>query len=256
MAVVRIKPEIYQQWLERRDTRRLLALEGGWLKEWVCQLHGQRLLYAGIDDQPRYLKRSRLQHNFRMGLDWQREVIQPDAWMAQGDWPLPDASVDVVVLQHVLDMSTRPHQIIREAARVIVPNGYLIVTGFNPYSLWGGVRWLRTFSTGLPWVTNPVSEFRLQDWLTLLDFRSEYSAAIAHSWPLILGSERISRRVDRVLAGNRWLPASAYLHVARRTVAGMTPIRPRRWQLNDSFTLQPAIGRVGVSNFRNNSSNV
>ncbi|WP_430462420.1 methyltransferase domain-containing protein [Thalassolituus sp. LLYu03] len=246
MAVVRIKPDIYREWLARRDTRRLLALESGWLRDWVGQLHGQHLLYSGIDDVPRFLQRSRLAHNFSMGLEWQRDVVPRDTWMAQGAWPLPDNSVDVVVLQHVLDMSTHPHQIIREAARVIVPNGYLIITGFNPYSLWGAVRWTRTFSTGLPWVSNPVSERRIQDWLTLLDFRSEYSGSIAHTWPVTLGSERISRRVDRVLAGTRWLPASAYLHVARRTVLGMTPIRPRRWQFNDSFSLQPAVGRVGL----------
>ena len=255
MAVVRIKPETYQQWLARRDTRRLLALESGWLRDWVSQLHGHHLLYAGIDDVPRFLQRSRLAHTFCMGLPWQRDAVQRDAWMASGDWPLADNSVDVVVLQHVLDMSTHPHQIIREASRVIVPNGYLIVTGFNPYSLWGGVRWLRTFSTRLPWVANPVSERRLQDWLTLLDFRTEAESAVAHTWPVTLGSERISRRIDRVLAGSRLLPASAYLHVARKTVAGMTPIRPRRWLLNESFA-QPAFSRTGLTPLRKDSSNV
>lgn len=241
----RIKPEAYQHWLATAGTQRLLALEAGWLREWVSQLHGQHLLYTGIDNDPRFLKRGRLQHSFRMGLEWQQGVATAEGRMAESAWPFADNSLDVVVLQHSLDMSGRPHQIIREATRSVLPNGYLIITGFNPYSLWGGVRWLRTFSTGLPWITNPVSERRLRDWLILLDFRIETVCPIAHTWPLTLGSEGISRRADRVLAGAHWLPASAYLLVARKTIAGMTPIRPKRWQLKDhSFGLaQPVASR-------------
>ncbi|MDK2778942.1 MAG: class I SAM-dependent methyltransferase [Pseudomonadota bacterium] len=241
----RIKPDSYQQWLTHRDTQRLLALEAGWLREWVANLHGHHLLYAGIDNQPRFLARSRLQHTFSMSLDWQEGVVAGDGRMSESAWPFADDSLDVVVLQHCLDMSSRPHQIIREAARSVLPNGYLIITGFNPYSLWGTVRWARTFSTRLPWITNPVSERRLRDWLTLLDFRTEQSCPIAHTWPLTLGSERVSRRADRVLAGAHWLPASGYLLIARKTIAGMTPIRPRRWQIKDTaFGLaQPVASR-------------
>ena len=230
----RIKPEIYQRWLLRPATQRLLALEAGWLRDWVSQLHGCHLLYSGIDAEPRFLQRSRLQHSFRMGLPWARGVVDPQGEMADGAWPFADESLDVVVLQHSLDMSHRPHQMIREAARTVMPNGYLIVVGFNPYSWWGGMRWLRTFSTELPWLTHPVSESRLRDWLLLLDFRVEQVSPVAHAWPLNIISESVSRRIDRVLAGTRWLPANAYVLVARKTVAGLTPIRPRRWQLAEA----------------------
>ena len=105
---------------------------------------------------------------------------------------------------------------------------YLIVVGFNPASLWGGVRWLRTLSTELPWVANPVAHSRLSDWLMLLDFRIESLTTAAHIWPLNVGSESLSRRIDRVVAGNALIPGNTYILVARKTVAGMTTIRPRK----------------------------
>lgn len=246
VTVNRIKPEEFALWLQQPATQRLLALEAGWLSDWVARLHGCQLLYTGIDPEPRFLQRSRTRHNFRLGLPWSAGVAAVQAQIQDDAWPLPDDSVDVVILQHSLDLSRRPHQLVREAVRCLVPNGYLLVTGFNPYGPWGMLRWLRNFSTCLPWVCRPVSATRLQDWLTLLDLRTEESFPCAHLWPANLGSERINRRVDRVLAGSQWLPGSVYLMVARKTIAGMTPIRPRRWYFSDNpFVLPlPAASRL------------
>lgn len=234
VMVNRIKPDIFGQWLTQPSTRRLLALEAGWLRDWVGQLHGCHLLYAGIDPEPRFLQRSRTQHQFRFGMPWSAGVCDGQARISDDAWPIADDSIDVAVLQHSLDLSTRPHQLIRETVRCLVPNGYLLITGFNPLSAWGMVRWLRSFSTELPWITRPVAPLRLHDWLTLLDMRVEQHFPCAHLWPVSLGSERLNRRIDRVLAGTQWLPATAYVLVARKTVAGMTPIRPRRWHIPDS----------------------
>lgn len=242
----RIKAEQYAAWLTQPATRRLLSLEAGWFRPWLMELHGCHLVYAGIDPEPRFLRSSRTQHRFCLGLPWSEGVADSAARIQDDAWPLPDASVDVVVLQHSLDMSHRPHQLIREASRCLVPNGYLLVSGFNPYSIWGAVRWLRTFSSDLPWISRPVAPARLHDWLTLLDLRVEQTFYCAHLWPALFGPETLSRRIDRVLAGNVWLPANAYLMVARKTVAGMTPIRPRRWVRNDNSFGIPVVAASGM----------
>lgn len=226
---IRVKSDVYDRWVEMTSTQRLLALEAGWLREIIAGFHGQELLYVGVDNTPRFLQGSRLRHPFQLGLPWQRN--HPcSARIKEDAWPLPDGSVDVVVMQHGLDMSARPHQMAREAARVLVPHGYLVVVGFSPVSLFGILRRLYTFSTRLPWVVNCVSSHRLRDWLTLLDFRVESVVPVAHLWPLGLLSEGVSRRVDRVLYGERFLPGNAYIMIARKTVAGMTPISPHKWQ--------------------------
>ncbi|WP_420590954.1 methyltransferase domain-containing protein [Bacterioplanoides sp.] len=225
----RIKPEVYQRWLKKDSARRLMSLEARWLKDAVQPFRGLHLAYAGIDPEPRFLNGCRCHHRFRIGLPWQNNLVEADVKSRDYSWPLADETLDVVVLQHMLDMGRRPHQSIREACRVLVPNGYLVVVGFNPYSLWGANRFLRTFSGELPWISNPVAPGRLQDWLTLLDLRVEYIQHIEHLWPLKLGSERLSRRFDRVLANRNQFPGNGYLLVARKTVAGITPIRERRW---------------------------
>lgn len=227
---IRIKSDVYESWVGSDQARRLLAMEGGWLRDALSGLHGRHLLYAGIDDTPRFLGHVRLVHTFRMGLAWQRNMAA-SARMMEDHWPLADESTDVVVLQHALDLSGRPHQMVREAARVLVPSGYMVIVGFAPYSLMGLMRAGMAFSTRMPWVVNSLSAARLKDWLTLLDFRVESVMPVAHVWPLKVAPESVSRRIDRVLAGATWLPANAYILLARKTVAGMTPISPRRWQL-------------------------
>lgn len=227
-----IKPEVYRQWLSSAATQRLLAIEASWLRGWVKQLHGYHLAYTGIDPTPKFLRFSRTRHCFKLGFPWSRGVVLSDAYVRDDEWPLADESLDVVILQHSLDMSRNPHQLLREASRTLVPGGYVIILGFNPYGIWGGWRWLRSFSSKLPWIMRPLSSRRLTDWLTLLDLHVEQTTRCAHLWPLFLGSEPITRQVDRVLAGTPWLPANAYLLVARKTVAGFTPIRQdkRRYQ--------------------------
>ena len=51
--------------------------------------------------------------------------------------PFAEMSVDLLLLPHRLEFSERPHQTLREAARVIMPEGHLLISGFNPHSTWG-----------------------------------------------------------------------------------------------------------------------
>ena len=225
---IRVKSDVYDRWISTLSARRLLALEAGWLREIVAGFHGQHLAYLGIDDTPRFLKRSQLRHPFRLGLPWQKNHPS-DTRIRDDAWPLPDHSVDVVVMQHSLDMSARPHQMVREAARVLMPHGYLVVVGFAPVSLFGLLQRINLFSTRLPWVVNCVDAHRLRDWLTLLDFRIESVTSALHLWPLRLVSEGSSRRLDRLTYGRGWMPGNGYILIARKTVAGMTSISPQRW---------------------------
>ena len=51
--------------------------------------------------------------------------------------PIETNSIDLVLLPHILEFSSNPHQILREVQRVLMPEGHVIVCGFNPRSLWG-----------------------------------------------------------------------------------------------------------------------
>ncbi len=82
--------------------------------------------------------------------------------------PLASGGVDVVVLIHQLEFAERPHQVIREAARVLAPEGHLLVLGFNPLSLWGLRRILPVNRQTPPWSGRYLGARRIADWMLLL----------------------------------------------------------------------------------------
>lgn len=221
----------YASWLDTEAATRMLALQSSWIQHNITRLSGLRLMYQGLDHDAGLLKTSPVKHCFRMGLPWQQGVIAADAWMTSSDWPLPDSAIDVVVLQHSLDFSRNPHQVIREASRTIAPNGYLVIIGFNPYSLWGGAKMLLPFASEMPWVANAVSASRLCDWLTLLDFNIQSHETMGHIGSLTFLPRRFCLRVDSVLAGNPMMLGNYYMMVAHKKVEGMTPIRNKYWTM-------------------------
>lgn len=228
MRQQRVKPEHWLKWIELASAQRLFILEAGWMGDWLSQMRGEHLLYAGVDPAPKYLKQAHVNHCSTLQLPWQRGASHADAMVSDHRWPLPDNSIDFVVLQHSIDMSNRPHQSLREAARIVVCGGYIIMITFNPRSLWGGYRWLRTLSSELPYMCNPVATGRIHDWLTLLDFNIEYQGQAGHIWPLSLGNEITAKRVDRVLAGTPYFPGAVQLVIARKNHAGLTRVQNLR----------------------------
>ena len=58
--------------------------------------------------------------------------------------PFASQSLDLVVLPHALEFAAEPHRVLREVERVLIPEGQVIVCGFNPASLWGRItcRWM------------------------------------------------------------------------------------------------------------------
>jgi len=59
--------------------------------------------------------------------------------------PLASQSVDLVVLPHVLESHDHPHEVLRETERVLMPEGQVVISGFNTGSLW---RLRQMFSGG------------------------------------------------------------------------------------------------------------
>lgn len=224
----------YQNWISRVDAKRMLALQSSWLQDQISQIHGQHLLYHGLDSNNGCLSTSPVKHKVRIGLPWQQGVVKADVWMNSGSWPFPDQSVDVVVLQHSLDFTRRPHQLIREATRVLTEDGHIVIIGFNPWSWWGGIRALLPFATHMPWVANIVGINRLTDWLMLLGYTIRNTASMGHVWSLTFLPERFSLRTDSVLAGGLQVMGSFYMVVAQKTTLKMTRLQSKKWGVIES----------------------
>jgi len=136
---------------------------------------------------------------------------------------LAAGSVDALLLPHTLELHEEPHDVLREAARVLAGEGRLIVLGFNPHGLWGARRVVShgRFPAG---VRRFISEGRLRDWLALLGFEMESSRRYGYQLPLH-GSAAAGGRLE-VLGARFWPRLSAgYLFVARKRVYTFTPAR-------------------------------
>ena len=86
------------------------------------------------------------------------------------DLPLLEHSVDVCLLSHALEFTLDPHHVVREANRVLIPNGYLVITGYNPFSLVGFNKMMPYRRQKLPWNERFFSPMRVKDWLHLMGF--------------------------------------------------------------------------------------
>ena len=142
--------------------------------------------------------------------------------------PFAAESLDLVVLPHLLECSSEPHQILREAERVLRPEGELIVTGFNPISLWG-VRKLFGGAGVAPWNAEFVSVLRMKDWLEILNFEI-LGGHFGCYRPPFEAEKWLARLQFLEAIGERWWPVAGavYLMQAKKRVAGMRIITPAR----------------------------
>jgi SAM-dependent methyltransferase len=134
-------------------------------------------------------------------------------------------SIDVLLLPHTLERTATPHAVLREAARVLRADGCLLALGFAPGGFWG-LRHLMARDGYPPGSRHLIRERRLRDWLELLSFDVDPAVAYCHTLPFH-GVRRFGS-LPKERWARRWLPpiAGAYLLVARKRSAALTPIRP------------------------------
>ena len=230
----------FKDWLETPQGRYLLGWEQAALDRVVADIFGYYAVQLGLPQVP-LLGANRMPH---------RLVCAPaDADVLANAFELPFAtgSLDLVLLPHVLEFSPHPHRVLREVERVLVPEGSVVISGFNPFSLWGARRLVTRRTAAVPWNGHFRSAMRIRDWLTLLGFEVQGSAFGAYVPPA--GSPSWLERwrfMDR--AGPRWWPVlggSYLLHGVKR-VHGMRLITPQ-WRGNKATAkrLSPIAQRDG-----------
>lgn len=143
--------------------------------------------------------------------------------------PFATQSLDLVVLPHLLEFAAEPHQVLREVERVLIPEGQVIICGFNPASLWG-MRQAFGRLSGTPFLPRE-SEFislpRLKDWLKLLNMEVEHGQYGCYAPPCAT-QKWLQRFHFMETAGTRWWPYFGAVYVVRaiKRVKGMRLIGP------------------------------
>lgn len=90
--------------------------------------------------------------------------------------PIASESIDVVIMPHTLEFESDQHQVLREAERILKPEGQLFLLGFNPWSVYGLLKLCPPKRKKAPWCGQFISHRRALDWLSLLQFQGELSA--------------------------------------------------------------------------------
>jgi len=220
------------------------------LSEHLPNIFGYHLVVIDPPWQQYTLSESRIAHH----------VIQsaaPDRQAGTGmvghteTWPILTDTLDAILLPHTLELAGNPHQVLREADRCLIPDGHLLVLGFNPRSLWG-LRRLMSWQKGqMPWDARFISMHRLKDWLSLLGFDTLHSRYLFQR-PPIQNAQLLERLQFLEPAGDRGylLLSGVYLLVARKRTTTITPIRPlesrrRLFQVGIPSSSQRTFRRAG-----------
>lgn len=84
--------------------------------------------------------------------------------------PLQCASVDMVIVPHLLEFDSHRFQTMREIERVLKPEGIILIMNFNPWSVWVRYQSLWELPLTDSWRGHFISHGRVMDWLRLLNF--------------------------------------------------------------------------------------
>ena len=218
------RPEALQhaaEWFATPLGNYLLGCEQAHLDKAVADVFGYNAFQLGLPGTD-FLRASRIALRCR--------VDSADSAGLRADFrdlPIASNCADLVVLPHVLEFSEDPHQILREVARVLVPEGRVIIACFNPWSLWG-FRRMFGGSSRYPWSGRFINLPRLKDWCALLGLEINVGRMICYVPPCV--SEKwLARFGFMEAAGDRWWPVAGgvfFLEAVKR-VRGMRLIMPK-----------------------------
>jgi len=242
-----------RQWLPSAPGQALLEWEQTQLDQAVADVFGYHALQLGLPDI------HGLRFN-RMPYQWYADRAGTTAVQLHCDFealPFPASSLDLVLMPHSLEFSLDPHASLREAERVLVPEGRLVICGLNPTSLWGWKqrreRFYRRLGFGslfLPEGGEFIGYWRLRDLLRLLNFEVE-SSNFGIWQPAVRSEAWLSRLRWMNTVGQRYWPVfgATYCIVAIKRVQGLRMLKPT-WKTHPKLAHAP----VPVSS-RNAQSN-
>jgi SAM-dependent methyltransferase len=252
-------------WFNTAPGQYLLQWERAQLDKAVADVFGYHAMQLGLPEVPG------LQAN-RMPHQWLAVAHAGDAAPATAlvtDFaalPFPENSLDLLVLPHSLEFSADPHATLREAARVLVPEGRVVICGLNPTSLWGwrqrraratqrlGLGNMGLGNLYLPDGGDFIGYWRLRDWLRLLSFEVE-SGSFGCYRPAVRSQAWLDRMAWMDALGQRYWPilGAAYCVTAVKRVRGTRVLGPA-WKRTPKMASAP-VSVAPRAHFTNEDTN-
>ena len=221
--------QYWRQWLTSPAGSFLLNWEQSQMDELVSDIFGYHALQLGMPEL-NGLRTNRMPHQWLALSETEGAPEALNFQFAAHSIALPFQadSLDLLVMPHSLELSLDAHASLREAGRVLMPEGHLVMTGLNPASLWGWrhkrSQWYQRW--GFEGLTAPpcdemIGYWRLRDWLRLLGF--EVKVSRFGCWRPAFDNPKWFERwsfMDKL--GAQWWPilGGAYVIVAVKKVQG------------------------------------
>ncbi len=180
------------------------------------------------------------QINLDMVSPYRNVTATPDAL------PFIEKSIDAVLIANQLEYCADPHSLLREVDRVLVDDGYLLIGGFNPFSLYGVTSFLPWKKNKYPWSGRLFTPYRIKDWLGVLNYEVVHHESFA-----ILPATKHEvcwAWAENVLVDYLSSMGCMYFIVARKRTFPLKPIKPG-WLLRRRLTTAGLnVGSMGRDN--------
>ena len=216
-------PTHLSQWLEGPLGRALLEREREAIAEALECVFGVQCMQVGAwGPGSLFLGEARTQRRVLLGAPG---ALEAGVRSCPSQLPIRSDSIDALLLPHTLEFEDHPHEMLREAYRVLLPEGRLVILGFEPLGGWALRH--RLSSGGFPpGLGRLLSERRLADWLKLLGFEVGAASRFLYALPIARMQGRRGSAVLERMGRALWPRLSgAYLLTAIKHVRTLTPIR-------------------------------
>ncbi|MCF7528896.1 class I SAM-dependent methyltransferase [Neisseria lisongii] len=184
----------------------------------------------------------------RLGAAWLRPsenvvCVPEDVAMAAELPAFALQSLDCLLLPHTHEYSSHPLQTLRAAADMLKHGGRLVLTGFNPHSLWRWRPWFDGIDLPLRRHCLPLPE--LSNEMKRLGFDMEYGKFMVYI-PPVASPKAINRWQFMEKAGDRWWPQAAAVYglVWVKRFAGVHPLGDRE-TLPDTLPVALGLAKCG-----------
>ncbi|MFT0212810.1 methyltransferase domain-containing protein [Pseudomonas sp. F1_0610] len=233
---------LLRQWSQNTHIKYLLTSEQQVLEQVLENYFGSYCL------QFNPLTSLALPNAIRRHISLGAEVFNPDIICAEHAWPCHLDEADVVVLQHSLEFAKQPHDLLREAAKVVRPGGHLVLTGTASWSCWSVFQ---RYQLGI--LRSRIYNVRkLVEWLSVLGLVVEmkyYGAYLPHF------AIKKEQQAHTAVRGKGFRPlAGFYVLSARKLVHGARLVKEPLLKSIRPLIPMPAQTRVGESHLEKKSS--
>ena len=210
---------VAQQWFDSPLGQATLDAEQALIDQVMHYVYGDYLLQLSLLDNIVLSSQSPVTHHFKVLSRW--PVHADVSFVSQYEClPIATERVDGILLHHVLEYSIDPFRLLNEVGRIIAPNGYLVLIGFNPFHLLQLKKYFHGVSRQIFWHTHSLSVSRIKRWLRTLGFEPTIIRYTCSHLPIF------SKRSLNVC--QRYLPfkGAVYMIMARKQLTPMTLIKP------------------------------